>query len=99
MGARPLPGPSGIVIAPSALSEGFGDVDGIFRMDLVKNWMKCGFPFNTIERFKDFLQKCTRYFPDQSHLKHTIPVLQAAEIQDIKHAAGSKPFAVSFDGL
>ena len=67
-------------------------------MDLVKNWMKCGFPFNTIERFKVFLQKYTRHFPDQSHLKQIIPVLQAAEMQDIKHAAGSKPFSVSFDG-
>ena len=67
-------------------------------MDLVKNWMKSGFPFNSIERFKDFLHKYTRHFPDQSHLKHIIPVIQAAELQDIKQAAGSKPFSISFDG-
>ena len=52
----------------------------------------------SIQYFKDFLQKYTRHFPNQSHLKHIIPVLQAAEIQDIKHPAGSKPFSVSFDG-
>ena len=99
MDAGTLPGPSGdIVIAPSALSDRFGDVDRVFRMDLVKNWMKCGFPFNSIEKFKDFLHKYTRHFPDQSHLKHIIPVIQAAELQDIKQAAGSKPFSISFDG-
>lgn len=99
MDAGTLLGPSGdIVIAPSALSNRFGDFDRIFRMDLVKNWMKCGFPFNTIERFKDFLHKYTRHFPDQSQIKQIIPVIQAAEMEYIKHAAGSKLFSISFDG-
>ena len=63
-----------------------------------KNWMKCGFPFYAIENFKEFLLKYTRHFPDQSHLKHIIPVIQAAEMQDIKLSAGSKPFSICLDG-
>ena len=68
------------------------------RMDLDKNWMKCGFPFNAIENVSEFLLKYTRCCPDQSHLKRIIPVIQAAEMQDIKLSAGSKPFSICFDG-
>ena len=67
-------------------------------MDLDNNWMKCGFPFNAIENVKEFLLKYTRCFPNQSHLKHIIPVIQASKIQDIKLSAGSKPFSICFDG-
>ena len=66
-------------------------------MDLVKNWMKCRFPFNATENVSEFLLKYTRCFPNQSHLKRIIPVIQAAEMQDIKLSAGSKPFSICFD--
>ena len=66
-------------------------------MDLVKNWVKCRFPFIAIENVSEFLLKYTRCFPDQSHLKRIIPVIQAAEMQDIKLSAGSKPFSICFD--
>ena len=39
-----------------------------------------------------------RRFPDQSHLKKMIPVVNAIEIKEIKDILGGQPLAIIFDG-
>ena len=94
---KKLVGPDLEIVSTSVAFEK-SEREQAFRLDLASTWLKCGFSFYSLNKFAPFLERYTFKVPDQSHMKQYIPIIEAAELNEIKMEEKGRLLCVFFDG-
>ena len=70
----------------------------IFRLKVVKTFLKAAVPLSKLDAFRDILQEGGARLTDRSHMSELIPFVQMQEEKEIKQEISEKHVSVIFDG-
>jgi len=70
----------------------------VFRMKVVRSFLKAGVPFNKIDCFKDILEENGYRLTDRKNLFDLVPFIQQQEQTQLQEVIKNKKISVIFDG-
>ena len=70
----------------------------LYRIKVVKTFLRCGVPLNKISEFRELLEENALRLTDRRHMSDLIPFILEQEQLNIKQEIAQKPLAIIFDG-
>ena len=70
----------------------------VYRVKVVKTFLKCGVPLKKIADFRDLLEENSLRLTDRRHMSDLIPFFFEQEKMKIKKEIAERPLAIIFDG-